>query len=143
MSVTTLLDGTDALEILKTAEKAGRPYSLAILDLQMPFISGFDLAAAIRTADLANPQLPLLAYTSSTEKIAASCKDGGFTAFLTKPARRNILLQTLSRMLGNQAIATSPQSNQSSSPSTRCGRTSNTPSACSWPRTIRSIRNSR
>jgi two-component system, sensor histidine kinase and response regulator len=105
ISVTTQLDGSHVIEILKTAENAGRPYSLAILDLQMPIISGFDLAAAIRTADLANPQLPLLAYTSSAEKIAARCREAGFSAFLTKPARRNILLRTLSKMLGNQAAA--------------------------------------
>jgi signal transduction histidine kinase/DNA-binding response OmpR family regulator len=105
ISVTTQLDGSHVIEILKTAEKVGRPYSLAVLDLQMPIISGFDLAAAIRTADLANPHLPLLAYTSSAEKIAARCREAGFSAFLTKPARRNILLRTLSKMLGNQAAA--------------------------------------
>ncbi len=108
ISVTTQLDGSRVIEILKTAEKAGRPYSLAILDLQMPIISGFDLAAAIRTADLVNPRLPLLAYTSSAEKIAARCREAGFSAFLTKPARRNLLLRTLSKMLGNQAAADQP-----------------------------------
>ncbi len=108
MSVTTLLDGTGAVDTLKEAEKQGRPYGLAILDLQLPFISGFDLATHIRKSDLANPTIPLLAYTSSAEKIAARCKDVGFSAFLTKPARRNILLRTLSKMLGNQAISDQP-----------------------------------
>ena len=31
---------------------------------------------------------------------AQKCKEVGFTAFLTKPARRNILLRTLARILG-------------------------------------------
>jgi signal transduction histidine kinase/DNA-binding response OmpR family regulator len=108
IEVTTELNGLHAVEMLKKAENDGRPYNLAILDLLMPSISGFELATAIRTSDLANPNLPLLAYTSSAEKIAAKCKEAGFSAFLTKPARRNILLRTLSKMLGNQTAADQP-----------------------------------
>ncbi len=100
MMVTTLLDGTTAVAELIRAEMENAPYTLAILDLQMPFISGYDLAARIRTSRLANPAIPLLAYTSSTERVAQKCKDVGFNAFLTKPARRNILFRTLSRILG-------------------------------------------
>ncbi|MBU1567778.1 MAG: response regulator [Proteobacteria bacterium] len=100
MVATTLLDATTALAELVRAEKENLPFTLAILDLQMPFISGYDLAARIRTSRLANPAIPLLAYTSSTERVAQKCKDVGFNAFLTKPARRNILLRTLSRILG-------------------------------------------
>ncbi|MDP3481119.1 MAG: response regulator [Desulfoprunum sp.] len=108
MSVTTLLDGTGAIDTLREAERQGQPFALAILDLQLPFISGYDLATNIRRSDLANPAIPLLAYTSSAEKVAARCKEVGFSAFLTKPARRNILIRTLSKMLGNQAISDEP-----------------------------------
>ncbi len=100
MVVTTLLDSTLVIAELIRAEKENAPFTVAILDLQMPFISGFDLAAKIRASKLANPNIPLLAYTSSTERVAQKCKEVGFTAFLTKPARRNILLRTLSRILG-------------------------------------------
>jgi len=76
----------------------------------MPFITGFELAAQIRTSTLANRTIPLLAYTSSTERVAQKCKDVGFSAFLTKPARRNILLRTLSRILGaKDAAADNPE----------------------------------
>ena len=95
MTVTTLLDGTTAIAELVQAEKENSPFTVAILDLQMPFISGYDLAARIRTSRLANSAIPLLAYTSSAERVAQKCKDVGFNAFLTKPARRNILLRTL------------------------------------------------
>jgi two-component system, sensor histidine kinase and response regulator len=100
MVVTTLQDSTLVIAELIRAEKENAPFTVAILDLQMPFISGFDLAAKIRASNLANPNIPLLAYTSSTERVAQKCKEVGFTAFLTKPARRNILLRTLSRILG-------------------------------------------
>jgi CheY-like chemotaxis protein len=100
MEVITLIDGTTAIAELTRAEKEQAPFTVAVLDLQMPFISGYDLAAKIRSAKLANPAIPLLAYTSSTERVAQKCKDVGFTAFLTKPARRDILLRTLTRILG-------------------------------------------
>ncbi len=100
INVTPLLDGTKALEIMKEAEKSGQPFNLAILDLQMPLISGFDLAKDIRSSKIASNSIPLLAYASSTEKIANRCRDVGFNAFLTKPSRRPILFKTLSKILG-------------------------------------------
>jgi two-component system, sensor histidine kinase and response regulator len=102
MEVTTLVDGTAAMAELLLAEKEQAPYTVAILDLQMPFISGYDLAANIRASSLCAPTIPLLAYTSSTERVAQKCREVGFTAFLTKPARRDILLRTLARILGSR-----------------------------------------
>jgi signal transduction histidine kinase/DNA-binding response OmpR family regulator len=100
MEVTTLLNSTAAIAHLRETEQAGLPYDVAILDLQMPLLSGFELATQIRAMGTPAAAIPLLAYTSSTERVAQRCKEVGFTAFLTKPARRNILLRTLSRILG-------------------------------------------
>jgi len=102
MEVVTLLDETTAVATLLAAEEEQKPFQVAILDLQMPLISGYELATRIRTAALANPGIPLLAYTSSAERVAQKCKDAGFTAFLTKPARRRILLRTLAKILGSE-----------------------------------------
>ena len=100
IKVTALLDETQAITTLAEAEEEGKPFDMAIIDLQMPVISGFELAQMIRTSELKSNNIPFLAYTSSTEKIAKQCKEAGFTAFLNKPARRSILLRTLSRTLG-------------------------------------------
>ncbi|AGF78653.1 signal transduction histidine kinase [Desulfocapsa sulfexigens DSM 10523] len=100
IKTTALLDETQTMATLKEAEECGAPFDLAIIDLQMPTITGFELARIIRESNLKSRDIPFLAYTSSTEKIAKKCKDAGFTAFLNKPARRAILLRTLSRTLG-------------------------------------------
>ncbi len=100
IKATAIQDETLTLETLKKAENSGRPFDLVIIDLHMPVISGFELAKIIRRSQLKSHDIPFLAYTSSTEKIAKKCKDAGFTAFLNKPARRAILLRTLSRTLG-------------------------------------------
>lgn len=101
MTVKTLLEPRETIDELKKAEHDNTPYNFAILDIIMPSLSGFELASAIRNSELLNKEIPLLAYTSSTEKIANKCKDAGFNAFLTKPARRPILFRTISKTLGN------------------------------------------
>jgi CheY-like chemotaxis protein len=109
MEVVTLLDETMTIATLIDAEEKGRPFQVAILDLQMPLLSGYELARRIRCAKLANPDMPLLAYTSSTERVAKQCKEAGFTAFLTKPARRKILLHTIAEILGARKETQQPE----------------------------------
>ncbi len=106
---TALLDETMAMKALALAEKEKKPFDLVIIDLQMPVISGFELAKMIRESDLQSKDIPFLAYTSSTEKLAKRCKEVGFTAFLSKPARRSILLRTLARTLGHKDDADIPK----------------------------------
>lgn len=108
IKTTALLDETQTMSTLAEAEERGEPFDLAIIDLQMPTIPGLELAQMIRRSKLKSKDIPFLAYTSSTEKIAKRCKDAGFTAFLNKPSRRAILLRTLSRTLGTGSNATEP-----------------------------------
>ena len=68
----------------------------------MPEISGYDLARSIRRSDLKSKNVPLLAYASSTEKIASHCKNAGIDGFLTKPSRRKIILKTINKLLGGE-----------------------------------------
>lgn len=110
--VVTLLDETKTMDTLAAAEDQGQPFDLAIIDLQMPMISGFKLATMIRNSALTSKNIPLLAYTSSTEKIASKCKEAGFEAFLTKPARRSILLRTLSKTLNSEDNQNSSQTDK-------------------------------
>ena len=109
MEAATLSDETHTIATLIDAEKEQKPFQVAILGLQMPRISGFELARRIRGAKLANPNIPLLAYTSSTERVAQKCKDAGFTAFLNKPARRDILLHTIAGILGTRIETQQPE----------------------------------
>ncbi|MCP3892417.1 MAG: response regulator [Desulfobulbaceae bacterium] len=101
MEVTTILDATTALSQMQQAEDVNHPYQIAILDLIMPEISGFQLAKQIRSSNMKCKDIPLVAYTSSTEKVAKECNESGFSAFLTKPTRRTILTRTLAKILGS------------------------------------------
>ncbi len=103
MIVDTETDERQAIARLQQAAKTDRPYELAIIDIILPHIPGFELAARIRADETSIKTIPLLAYTSSTERIAAKCREAGFSAFLTKPARRSILYKTIARTLGDSA----------------------------------------
>jgi len=88
--------GEEALGALVEADHAGDPYRIAILDHQMPGMDGIMLARAIR-ADRRWRDLILLLLTSSgLRREARGAAEAGFAAFLTKPVRPSLLLDTLS-----------------------------------------------
>ena len=105
MIVTTLTDESKTIAMLHQAHLGHKPFDLAILDIFLPTISGYELASSIREDETAITSIPLLAYTSSSEKIAARCRGAGFSAFLSKPARRAILFKTIAKILSSDAIA--------------------------------------
>ena len=108
IETTALIDETQTLKTLMAADQNNNPFDAAILDLQLPVISGFDLAIQIRASKTKSHDIPLLAYTSSTERIAGKCREAGFNAFLTKPTRRALLLKTLAKILSNPNDRTIP-----------------------------------
>jgi signal transduction histidine kinase/DNA-binding response OmpR family regulator len=81
----------DALEVMRGARREGRPFGLAILDMQMPEIDGATLGGMIK----GDPELapaPLILMTSMGRRgDARRMQDLGFAAFLTKPLKRDIL----------------------------------------------------
>jgi CheY-like chemotaxis protein len=71
----------------------GDPFDVAILDMQMPEMSGVELAAALhqeRDAD----SLPLVLYSSLGGREEADGSND-FAAYLTKPVRPSLLFDTL------------------------------------------------
>ncbi|WP_232362537.1 response regulator [Desulfogranum mediterraneum] len=109
LTVTTLQDSTLARSTIEEAVAAGHPFDLIILDIQMPAPDGYTLARIIREELPATARTPLLAYTSSTDRSAQRCNQAGFNAFLTKPARREILFKTIEKLLGKEELESDPQ----------------------------------
>jgi Amt family ammonium transporter len=83
------------LAALEAAAAAGKPFPLAILDVQMPEMDGFDLAREIR----ARPQhagTRLVLLTSLGEALDESLREQlGLAGYLQKPARQSRLFDTL------------------------------------------------
>ena len=92
--------GAEALRILRAAAVAGKPYDLALLDVQMPEIDGFMLARAIK-ADPVIARTRLIVLTSMGQALsAAKLKEAGIEAYLVKPVRQSRLFDCLINVMG-------------------------------------------
>jgi CheY-like chemotaxis protein len=100
LEVTAVSESSAVPALLRQTVDRGDSFDLAILDIQMPEPDGYALAHLIRHQCPETAAIPLLAYTSTTERNAQRCKEAGFDAFLTKPARREILFKTIEKLLG-------------------------------------------
>jgi len=100
MDAVTLRDGKEVIPTLQKAIEAGKPFDLCILDIQMPGMSGYEVAKAIRNFKSTIQSLPLIALSSLMERDANKCEEAGFDSFLSKPIQREKLFQILEGILG-------------------------------------------
>jgi two-component system, sensor histidine kinase len=95
MSPRIAASGTEALEILRYAATEGKPYDLALLDIQMPEMDGFSLARAIKI-DQAIAGTRLIVLTSLGQALStAELKEAGIEAYLVKPVKQSRLFDCL------------------------------------------------
>lgn len=107
--VETESDGAAALRRLEN-DSDDSAFHLCVVDIDLAGLSGYGLARRIRGFKGPLKNLPLLAYTRATEKIASRCRDCGIDGFLSKPASRQVLLQTITRLLGGREQKEDPVS---------------------------------
>ena len=92
--------GEAAVAMLDAAARAGVPYDLALLDSEMPGMSGAEVAAAVRaTPLLQTTRLVMLTSAGTSGGVADVARS------LAKPVRRAVLLETLAEVLGDVAPA--------------------------------------
>ncbi len=92
-----------ALDALEAAASAGEPFSLALLDLVMPEVDGYALAAAIRSRpSLAGTRLVLLSSFGSSRGDPPD--PAVFDGVLTKPVRQSRLLDELRSAISGERL---------------------------------------
>jgi two-component system, NarL family, sensor histidine kinase EvgS len=88
-------DGEEALQMWR---REPWRYWLLLTDIDMPRMSGLDLARAIRGACSAGARLPIVAYSSKTADAACQpCRQAGIDDCLAKPAELQRLRSVLQR----------------------------------------------
>ncbi|QTA86637.1 response regulator [Desulfonema magnum] len=94
--VTTFTDSRDALEAFgEQPEK----FDLVITDMTMPYMTGAELSRKMMRI---RPDIPIILCTGFSEMITKEkARDMGIREFITKPARRNQIANTIRRALGN------------------------------------------
>jgi two-component system sensor histidine kinase/response regulator len=101
----TLVDSGDkALKKLTQARIQGTPYHIAILDMQMPEMDGFQLATKIKADSDIFSTTRLLMLTSQGQRgDVERLKAAGFNGYLNKPVDQSILYNTLMTIAGVNA----------------------------------------
>jgi len=87
------------LEALKNAHASGNPYDVLLSDIQMPGLSGYELASCVRRSREPFSKIPMLALSSLIERDAKRCREAGFNGFLSKPIQREKLFRILERII--------------------------------------------
>ena len=103
ISVKQLTGGEEVKSTVQRSLQENAPFDLCIIDIQMPGMSGYDVAREIKNSELKIKNIPLLAFSSSTDRSAKRCLEAGFDGFLPKPIRRQKLLDMIQRLLGKGA----------------------------------------
>jgi len=102
-----------ALDLLVAAADRGRPFDLAIMDVQMPGISGLEAARQVRASRLL-ADLPLILMSGMEAN--AAVEESGYGQFLSKPIRQSSLLDGVMKALAgpvDPAIAFSAKASSS------------------------------
>jgi PAS domain S-box-containing protein len=101
-------DGEEALESWLSAESAGAPYDLVLMDIQMPKLDGIETTKKIRAREAGQRarRTPILALTANTlVEDRYACFEAGMDGFLVKPLDREKLADALAGLVASRHIA--------------------------------------
>ena len=100
MPPTSVAGAAEAMEQLRQAEHAGRPFPLVITDAHMPDVDGFMLARQIREERGADGPVIMMLTSGDRPNDTAECERLGIAAYLLKPIKQSELLEAIELALG-------------------------------------------
>ncbi len=108
MQPTLAADGPAALALMNDAVSRGIPFRLALLDVMMPDMDGFEVAEQIRQdVRLTDCVLVMLSSAGLTEN-SARCQELRIARYLIKPVKQSDLREAILRVLGVQTESSRP-----------------------------------
>lgn len=108
-----VVETTDGRAALAAMEQT--TFDIALLDVQMPDMDGFEAAARIRAReDPAQPRLPIVAMTASSMLAdRRRCREAGMDAYLCKPFELAELIATVNELTAGNGRHAKPPSDVS------------------------------
>ena len=103
MHPTLVETGHEGVVAMQRAKEEGKPFSLILLDAQMPGLDGFMVIEELKQdPNLAGSAIMMLTTTGQRGD-AARCRALGISAYLVKPIRQSELLEAILLVLGQPA----------------------------------------
>jgi PAS domain S-box-containing protein len=96
--VVTALNGREALDRIREAAEAGRPFDAVIMDMQMPVLDGYEAVRQLRAGGFTAPIVAVTAYAMSEDR--EDCLRVGCDGFISKPIEWDRFFAILARLLG-------------------------------------------
>ncbi|OAN50430.1 sensor protein gacS [Paramagnetospirillum marisnigri] len=90
-------DAGSGMNEMTRAAADGRPWQVALIDAQMPIVSGTDMVRMIRAIPMLTATKVIITSSQGVVERDESCP---IDAFLHKPLRQNTVLDTIARLLG-------------------------------------------
>jgi len=104
-TVESVEDGLAACRLAEEASRAGVPFDLVLLDLNMPRMDGFGAARRLRDQGFIGPVIALTA--SLSEEARNDCLLAGFDDMATKPIPSRALIELCDKHFGKRRPLTS------------------------------------
>jgi len=95
-------NGKEAISALRASYETNNPYTIILMDCQMPVMDGYETSVAIRAGKAGdiNTKIPIVAMTANAMKgDREKCIISGMDDYLAKPINPNTLLEMLKKWL--------------------------------------------
>jgi len=103
MSCVTASDPSSAMRAIDGARAMGEPFGVALIDIHLPTMSGFELAEQIRSQSLHEATAIVLITAAGVRGDADRCRELGLAGYLTKPIETSLMLDLLRSVLSRSA----------------------------------------
>lgn len=102
MRPNTVASGREAIAEMNRAAQAEEPYTLVLLDVQMPEMDGFVVAQTIKNTPQLSGALVMMLSSAGQNGQLARCRENGLDLYLVKPVRQSELLAAIRSVLGKR-----------------------------------------
>jgi CheY-like chemotaxis protein len=99
--VTEAASGADALEALRQATEASRPFKIVLLDMRMPAMDGLEVARRIRGQKFPCEPLILMLSSEDFRPQLSRVHELGLDGYMMKPITRRGLFEAINRLLND------------------------------------------